>query len=259
MRPRSVLPAVLAAAAVVLPTGLAAARESPGATDRDPRPVVAPERDRPHDLERLRLACAPRITDAGAAVGCEWSAPTSPRAAGVRLLRLGPTDDHRRVVFRTADLHVTSFTDGPLRPGRYAYAVQAVSSNGTIVGRSETVRVLVPEPHGVEVLRLACHLGPAHEAIGCEWSRPTSRDADVITLWRSVDGGPREVVERFRPSGPNAYRDPVPQGASKVTYAVIATSPDDRIVARSRAETVRLPDDRVRPTDARTKRERGIR
>lgn len=234
------------AAALIVPAGAATAGR-----DADDRPVRDAAIDRAHDIERLRLHCAARITDratdkstSGAAVvGCEWSAPTSTRAAGVRLWRLDPAvDDHRRVVFRTGDLEVTTFTDTKVRRGHvYAYAVQALSSSGRVVGQSEVVRVHVPGDTDVEVLRLQCRLGPAREAIGCRWSRPEHREAAVVTLWRSVDGGPREIVERFRPDGPNTYRDPVPAGASRVTYAVIATSSSDRIVARSRPETVRIP------------------
>lgn len=254
MRSITLLSAV-AAMAIAIPAGTVAGGDADerSATDRAARNTDVV---RQRDIEPLRLRCGVRTTDVVAldvatdsasgtpVVQCEWSAPTSPHAAGVRLVRLDPAvDDHRRIVFRTHDLHVTTYTDTKIRRGhRYAYAVQAVSATGPVVGQSETVWVRIPRATDVEVLRLECRLGPAGEAIGCEWSRPRHRDAAAITLWRSVDGGPREIVERFRPAGPNAYRDPVPPRASKVTYAVIATTPDDRIVARSRPETVRIPD-----------------
>lgn len=240
----------IATVAIAIPAGVAAGAASvDGApSERAPGDATVGRDDR---VEALRLRCAARTTDvatdtgsAAAAVHCEWSAPTSPHAAVVRVLRLDPSvDDHRRVVFRTPDLALTTFTDTKVRRGhRYAYVVQALSPTGRVVGQSATVWVRVPRGTDVEVLRLDCRLGPAGEAIGCEWSRPRHPDAAVVTLWRSVDGGPREVVGRFRPSGPNAYRDPVPGGASKVTYAVVATTSADRIVARSRPETIRLPD-----------------
>jgi hypothetical protein len=239
-----------AAAAIALTIAIPMSVDAGTNTDSDRR--VAPATDR---VEVLRLECGVRVADSGAVVGCTWSAPTSPRAVGVRLFRLDPaTDPHRQVIFRTDDLGVTRYADAEVRPGhRYAYAVQAVDENGRVVGESRAEWVEVPKPPEVEVLRLACGLGSAHETIGCEWSRPTSSDVYVLTLWRSVDGGEREVVERFRPSGPNAYRDRVPVGASKVVYAVIATNEGDRIVARSRPATVRIPDvgpdviDQVRP------------
>ncbi|MDJ0768788.1 MAG: hypothetical protein QNJ12_08340 [Ilumatobacter sp.] len=231
---RSILTVVASAAAftMVLPMSVQA-----GDADRRSDGVS----DRRSGLEALRLECAVRTTDAGPAVRCEWSMPQAPAASWVRLVRLDPdTDRHRQVVFRTADLTETGYLDAEVRAGhRYVYAVQALSEAGRVVGQSRPERVRVTAD--VEVLRLRCRLGPAREAIGCEWSRPQSRDAFVVSLWRSVDGGPRELVERFRPSGPNAYRDPVPAGASKVTYAVIATTETDRIVARSRPETVRIP------------------
>ena len=76
-----------------------------------------------------------------------------------------------------------------------------------------------------------------------------SAHAAVVSLWRSVDGGARELVEQFRPEGPAAYRDAVPAGARSVTYAVVATTDSDRVVARSRSVTVRIPQNHVRPVD----------
>lgn len=201
------------------------------------------------DVEVLRLECRVRATDAGAAVRCDWSEPQAPAAAAIKLYRLDPEfDDHRRVIYRSENLGQTGFTDTHVRPGHhYAYAVVAVSEDGRLVSRSRAEWVRVPSDTDVERLRLHCALGDAGEAIGCEWSRPTSRDAYVITLWRSVNGGERELVERFRPSGPTTYRDRVPANATYVTYVVIATSESDRIVARSRTETVRIPTTDVAP------------
>jgi hypothetical protein len=244
------------AAAVALTIAIPMSAHAAGDTVRDERGDPTDVGDAVGDavtdrVEALRLECAVRATDAGPAVGCKWTAPTSKHAVGIRLYRFDPaTDPHRRVIFRTHDLEIIHYTDAEVRPGhRYAYAVQSLNELGRVVGQSRTEWVEVPKPPAVEVLLLACRLGRAHETIGCEWSRPESRDAYVVTLWRSVDGGARERVEQFRPSGPNAYRDPVPPGASEVTYTVIATSESDRPVARSRPETVRIPD--VRPTDVR--------
>lgn len=237
-----------AAAAVALiatiPTGAAASDDARPITDAT-------------DVEVLRLECQPRVADTGPVVRCDWSAPTTPAAAGIKLFRLDPAvDDHRRVVYRSENVHETGFTDTHVRRGhRYAYAVVALSEDGRVVARSRAEWVRVPTDRDVEVLRLHCALGDAGEAVGCEWSRPQSRDAYVVSLWRSVDGGPRELVERFRPSGPNAYRDPVPADATYITYAVIATSESDVIVARSRPETVRVRVTDVALTD-RLRRER---
>ncbi len=212
---------------------------------------AGPANDRPADVEVLRLACAASTTDSGPVVHCEWSAPQSPAAAGVKLLRLDPAvDDHRGVVYRSGDLSQTEFTDAKVRAGqRYAYVVVAVNADGRLVARSRAERVGVPGATDVEVLRLRCALGPAAEAVGCEWSAPTSPRAEVVTLWRSVDGEVREVVERFRPSGPYAYRDRVPPAAERIVYAVVVTDRSGEIVGRSRPEAVRIPDADVRPSD----------
>lgn len=240
-------------AGAVLPPVAAAAERS------------GPTRDTASPIEPLRLECLARVTDSNAAVRCDWSAPTSPSAAHVELFRFDPAvDEHRELVYRSGDLGVTSFTDVDVRRGhRYAYVVVVTNADGRVVGRSRAEWVGVPGSADVEALRLHCTLGSNHEAIGCEWSRPETADAAVVSLWRSVNGGPRELVDRFRPSGPNAYRDPVPADATHVTYTVIATSESDRVVARSRPATVRIPQiadrtvrtDRAdRPATARTER-----
>ncbi len=202
---------------------------------------TAPIRDTT-DVEALRLECVARVADSGAVVRCDWSAPTTPAAVGVKLYRSDPADaDGRRVVYRSGDVGATGFTDTHVRLGhRYVYAVVAVDVAGRVVARSRAEWVRVPSDSDVEVLRLRCALGPAGEAVGCEWSRPQSRDAYVVSLWRSVDGGARELVERFRPSGPTTYRDPVPADATRIIYAVIATSESGRIVGRSRPESVTI-------------------
>lgn len=233
--------------AVALPMSAAA-----GANDRAPdaRTDTAARR-----LEPIRLRCGVRTADARSVVRCEWSQPASDPAAAVRLFRFDPAvDPHRMIIYRSENLAATSFTDDEVRAGhRYAYALQVYDANGRLVGRSRAVWVSIPEvaDHHVEVLKLACALGDTAEWIGCEWSRPVGRDAAVVSLWRSVDGGERELVERFRPAGPNAYRDAVPSGAHSVTYVVIATTDADRVVGRSRAETVRIPSIDDRPADTR--------
>jgi hypothetical protein len=243
-----------AVAAVAVTTALAGAVLPPVAAAQ-----AGPTRDDVPRIEPLRLECRARVTDSSAAVRCDWSAPTSASAAHVELFRFDPAvDEHREVVYRSNDLGVTSFTDVDVRRGhRYAYAVVAGNADGRTVGRSRVEWVAVPDSADVEVLRLHCTIGSNHEAIGCEWSPPETADAAVVSLWRSVNGGERELVDRFRPSGPTAYRDPVPVDATHVTYTVIATSESDRVVARSRPSTVRIPqtaDRPDRPATARTER-----
>lgn len=195
-------------------------------------------------IEPLRLECAVRTAGQDAAVRCEWSAPTSDAAAVVRLWRFDPaTDRTRHVIFRTDDLGVTEYIDIAVRRGhRYTYVVQAVNGDGRMVARSRAETVGVPDHRSVERLRLVCELAAHGDAVGCTWSTPASPDAEVVELWRSVDGRPRQLVERFRPSGPNAYRDTVPEGAATMAYAVLARDADGGIVARSRVARVRIPD-----------------
>ena len=201
-------------------------------------------------IEALDLTCAARAVASEPVVSCRWTSPSSPLALGLRLLRLDPdTDPHRLVVFRSDELTVAEFTDRDVKVDhRYGYAVQAMDGAGRVVGRSRVRWVRLPPPGGeIEVLRLGCVLGSSGASIACEWTRPTGADASVVSLWRAVDGGSRQLVARFRPSGPTAYRDLVPVGASEVTYAVVVTSGGDEIVAQSRPDVVHVPAARLGP------------
>lgn len=96
-----------------------------------------------------------------------------------------------------------------------------------------------------EVLRIEC-AAPAAVAghrvhIGCSWTLPTEAPVRQLTLWRSVDGGVRERVATFGWPFENSYRDVVPAGTQRVAYAIIGTNGVGRLVARSRADVVRLP------------------
>ncbi len=97
----------------------------------------------------------------------------------------------------------------------------------------------------LEVLSIDC-AAPAPVAghrvhIGCSWTLPTEAPVRQLTLWRSVDGGVRERVAAFGWPFENSYRDVVPAGTQRVAYAIIGTNGHGRIVARSRADVVRLP------------------
>lgn len=104
-----------------------------------------------------------------------------------------------------------------------------------------------PVADRIEVLRLDCRVADGQPSpaatrvrVGCEWTTPTT--ARVLTLWRSVDGGPRERVASFAHRIPSSYRDVVPASTSRVVYAVIGTDGDGDIVARSRPDGVAIPD-----------------
>lgn len=190
--------------------------------------------------EPMRLACTGRDGDV-ASIGCRWSVPDA--AVGIRLIRIALGSGMGRVtVHRTDDPAENTYIDSPVRRGvRYVYAVRAVDSSGRLVAASRPVvaGVALPEPTGVEVLRLQCASTGA-VTVRCAWSAPAT-PARVLTLWRSVDGGPRERVASFTGSFPTSYGDQVPASSSRAVYAVIATDGAGEIVARSRADGVRFP------------------
>lgn len=191
--------------------------------------------------ELMRLECAGRDGDV-ASIGCRWSVPDA--ATGIRLIRIALGSGMGRVtVHRTDDPTANTYVDSPVRRGvRYVYAVRAIDASGRLVGASRPVvaGVALPEPTGVEVLRLQCASTGA-VTVRCAWSAPAT-PARVLTLWRSVDGGPRERVASFTGSFPTSYGDQVPASSSRAFYAVIATDGGGEIVARSRADGVTFPD-----------------
>ena len=194
------------------------------------------------DIVPITLGCSVVDRDAPS-IGCRWSIPDG--AAAFRLVRLAVgTDQGRTVVARIDDPAQNSFVDSPVRRGvRYRYVVQAYDAPGRLIGVSRPAHVGVPPadaPADVEVLRLECQATSA-TTVRCAGSVPTV-SARILTLWRSVDGGEREVVESFAQPFPSSYGDVVPPGTARVRYAIIATDGDGEIVARSRAEVVGLPD-----------------
>ncbi|MFN3255176.1 MAG: hypothetical protein ACE37B_05740 [Ilumatobacter sp.] len=204
-------------------------------------------------IEVLDLVCTAK--EGGApTVQCRWSVPRSD-AAGVRVVRRALVDHApRTVIFRTDDVTQNSVTDEVRAGARYLFAVQAVDGNGRVVAASRPVVVGVA-PTTAELVRLECEQVTA-ERVSCSWSDPVV-EGRTLTLWRSVDGGARSVVASFGDPFPTAYGDGVSSGATSVAYAVIVTDGGGEIVARSRAETVRLhagptvPTTSVVPVDAR--------
>lgn len=194
------------------------------------------------DIVPITLGCEVVDRDAPS-IGCRWSTPDA--AAGYRLVRLAlGTDQGRTVVARIDDPSVNSFVDTPVRRGiRYRYVVQAYDAAGRLIGASRAAHVGVPsaeETVDVEALRLECE-ATSPTSVRCAGSVP-STPARTLTLWRSVDGGEREVAESFASPFPSSYGDVVREGTRQVRYAIIATDGDGEIVARSRAEAVRMPE-----------------
>lgn len=107
-----------------------------------PRPVselLFPDADRPghpDKAEPLRMACQGRTDGEQAAIACRWTGPRHREVAAYQLWR-GTSRDDAAVIWRgTAQHHV----DTTAEPGHeYGYLVEALSHDGTVVGRSPAV------------------------------------------------------------------------------------------------------------------------
>lgn len=108
-----------------------------------PRPVselLFHDPDRPENPDRadaLRMACRGRTDGEQAAIACRWTGPRHREVAAYQLWR-GTSGDDAAVIWRgTAQHHV----DTTAEPGHsYGYVVEALSDDGTVVGRSPVVR-----------------------------------------------------------------------------------------------------------------------
>lgn len=222
-----------AVALVVVPAGAAVADQTASiGRSAGARPQIEP----------ITLGCEAEQPDDVASITCRWSVPSHPDVAGVRLIRAATAGEAgRTTVFRTGDANDNSFVDNPVRAGvRYVYAVRVFDAAGRLLGASRpvSVGVRIEQPNPVEVLRLDCEQVSGIR-VSCAWSDPQA-GGRVLTLWRSVDAAPRERVASFSNPFPSAYVDGVPNGSSTVAYAVTVVDGAGDIVARTRADLVRL-------------------
>ncbi|MEZ5243621.1 MAG: hypothetical protein R2707_00870 [Acidimicrobiales bacterium] len=102
-----------------------------------------------HEVEPMRLSCAPSRVESDAAltvsVGCAWNPVTAPAAVGYVVWKR--TDDGERTVLARVGLSTTAIRDDAVAFGhRYAYLVTAVDGDGHEVGRSRVESVAIPRP-----------------------------------------------------------------------------------------------------------------
>lgn len=219
-------------------------------TDTSPLAVAAPDvalaaPQQAADPERLRLRCAGVAGEgaSGAGIACGWTASSSPRFVGYRLLR--GDGDTRAVVLRTDDRRHTRHLDRDVEPGvEYRYAVQALGPGGVVIGQSEPVVVRLPE-RPREQITLACERATTggQRGIACRWWEATRDDAVGYVLVRSIDGGPRERIFRTPVDGPNRYVDAPLRPGHRYTYAVLVLDADGQVIGEGGPVTVGWPAD----------------
>lgn len=86
-----------------------------------------------HDIQALRLACAPDFIEGHRGVLCRWSAATQPSVRGYLLYRVADTDARELIARVGADGRL-GFFDTDVTPGAtYTYGVTAINDAGAVI------------------------------------------------------------------------------------------------------------------------------
>ena len=214
------------------------------------RPIVRP------DLH-IKLGCAlvrpdaPALTDAltirpdiAPAIACRWTALEVDTLRGYQLWRAVdvPGGGPRELVATIPAGDPLRYVDTPVRRGHvYTYAVIGIAVDGSKLAVSNAVSVKVPPP--AEALRMACELGSNGDqrGIACKWARAIHPAAAGYILWRSVDGGPREVIYRTGLDGRLGFFDTKIRPGHTFRYVVVVVDRAGHAVGYGGPEVVTVP------------------
>jgi hypothetical protein len=232
-------------AALLLPQ--AALAGSPAATTAGTPSVVATTATT--ELPRFRLGCAlvvpnPLAATADRRIVCRWVAPDGVDVRAYRVWRivdLGTGRPRHLLATIAADQPLRYADHGIKRGHSYTYRVVALGADGSRVARSN--RVTVHVGRRPQVLRFNCAyvIDTDRQGVACHWSATTRRAAVRYVLYRSVDGGPREVVDRVRINGHRRFFDTDVAPGQTIRYAVVAKTRTGRVVAIGGPDTVLVP------------------
>lgn len=213
----------------------------------------------------VKLECEGSVDDSGDGhVGCRWRLGDTlvrPQHEIVKWqlwsIQLKPTQGHRNLVAELRPEQTAYRDDEVEAPAAYLYAVLGLDARGEIVARSRPDLAVVAARPEREVLRLACRArivdvapslstdrvaidAPGRPVVGCEWSPTRHPRAVGYHLYRSADGGAREVVARTGLDRTSAVDDSVGFG-HRYAYVVAAVDADGTILSRSRVARVGIP------------------
>ena len=109
--------------------------------------------------------------------------------------------------------------------------------------RAATAATPAAEP--LAEIRLGCALvipvpRDARPAVVCRWAGPEGVDVRAYRLWRSVDGGPRELIARVAADEPLRHADRRIERGHAYGYRVVGIGADGSRVAISNLETVKV-------------------
>ena len=195
----------------------------------------------------VKLNCKARSADSIGAVHCSRRAGDDLDVRGWQLwnLQVRPVHGTRNLVAELgADAHGYVDTEVEV-PAAYLYAVLALNGDGEVIARSRVSYVSLAEHHDrIEILRLQCEAHRTDDSvddttsrpevqIGCGWSASTRPSAVGYVLWRSVNGGEREVIARTG-LDVNSYRAADVAPGHRYLFVVNAVDAHEHVVGISR-------------------------
>jgi len=141
------------------------------------------------------------------AIVCKWTAPTGIDVTAYRLWRSVNTGA-RHLIVTVAPTAPLRHADRNIRTGdTYHYFVAAIGKDGTRVARSNVASVHVARPAQAISFNCVVIIDNATTHARCHWAATTRATAVRYVLWRSVDGGPRQVVYRTGIAGARSFTD----------------------------------------------------
>jgi hypothetical protein len=172
-------------------------------------------------------------------------------------IQLKPTQGHRNLVAELGPEQTTYRDHEVEAPAAYLYAVLGLDARGEIVARSRPDLAVVAARPEREVLRLSCRArivdtaptlstdraavdAPGRPVVGCEWSPTHLRRAAGYHVYRSADGGGRELIARTGLDRTSMVDDNVAFG-HRYAYVVVAVDADGKMLSRSRVARVDIP------------------
>ena len=114
-----------------------------------------------------------------------------------------------------------------------------------VLGAAPRTATAAPSAEPLAEIRLGCALvipvpRDARPAVVCRWAGPDGTDVRAYRLWRSVDGGPRELIARVAAGEPQRHADRRIERGHVYTYRVVGLGADGTRVAISNPDSVRV-------------------
>ena len=174
------------------------------------------------DVETLRLSCNPDSIDGQRGVLCRWSEATNPNTRAYQLFRITDGSPRQLVTTVGVDGRLGFFDTDVSAPSSLVYGVVSVNRAGRLLGRSAPVHVQFGQDIGQ--LRLACQPASVEgqRGVACRWSEASQSGVRGYLLYRSTDGGARQLIAEIPVDGRNGHFDIHVRPGGSYLYGVTA-------------------------------------